>query len=374
MADKQPSRELTLQQKNLMREDLMWDPLAWEGIQKIANIFISSGAVPDSIKNVAQMVMVLQAGREVGAKPVEAMRTIALVKGKITMEGRLLIRKMHEAGVKIEYLRRDKTGASMKFTYKDRAPYETTITMDDLPAEKKKSSTYTDYGRDMFVWKCVQDAAKFYVPDIIQGIEVSEVIMEEQEVIEAATLPTAKERAAEAIAAARQEDAPADKKPDNVVDAQVVDVPTKADRKEELEAMNKDDLKVLAKDLEISDHGKKDELIKRIVKAEKKTTDAPAEAQTKSEEPAPAKVEATKDAKPSYEDIAVALDHAGSMEDLESVKALINKAVLTGEEGRSVNEFFAEKVQEFSKKEPAAPSAPKGDDSVLGGLFAARNQ
>jgi hypothetical protein len=80
-----------------------FNPVIWEQMKGMANTFFSSKAVPKYIENAAQMVIVLQAGLELGLKPVEAMNSLYLVNGSVNLWGKAITRQLRRYGYSMKY-------------------------------------------------------------------------------------------------------------------------------------------------------------------------------------------------------------------------------------------------------------------------------
>src|SRR5690348_4781143 len=73
------------------------NPKRWQVMNVMAQTFIQSGALPPSIKNAAQLIMVFQAGYEAGMQPLEAISAYYIVNGKITLYGQMAITQVIKA-------------------------------------------------------------------------------------------------------------------------------------------------------------------------------------------------------------------------------------------------------------------------------------
>lgn len=78
-------------------------PEVWKQIAVMARAFKNSGAIPSYIKNEYQLIMVMQAGYEMGMKPVESIKSLYIVNGSITIYAEALTRRLNEWGFEIDY-------------------------------------------------------------------------------------------------------------------------------------------------------------------------------------------------------------------------------------------------------------------------------
>ena len=84
-----------------------FNPAVWEQMKTMAETFIQSRALPKGIQNAAQAIMVMQAGYEMGMKPLQAMQGLTIINGVITVFGKETIRRLREHGWDIEYQEKD---------------------------------------------------------------------------------------------------------------------------------------------------------------------------------------------------------------------------------------------------------------------------
>lgn len=78
-------------------------PEVWKQIAVMARAFKNSGAIPSYIKNEYQLIMVMQAGYEMGMKPVESIKSLYIVNGSITIYAEAITRRLNEWGFEIDY-------------------------------------------------------------------------------------------------------------------------------------------------------------------------------------------------------------------------------------------------------------------------------
>jgi len=101
------------------------DPIAWKQINGMAETLIKSRALPDYIKNKEQAIVVMQSGFEMGMKPMEALNSLYMVNGQITIWGKAVPKRFKVHGFNLSY--KDKEN-------------ETTVTA----THKKTGETYTE--------------------------------------------------------------------------------------------------------------------------------------------------------------------------------------------------------------------------------------
>lgn len=79
------------------------DPIAWKQINGMADTLIKSRALPTYIANKEQAIVVMQSGYEMGMKPMEALNSLYLVNGQITIWGKALVKRFKIHGWTLSY-------------------------------------------------------------------------------------------------------------------------------------------------------------------------------------------------------------------------------------------------------------------------------
>lgn len=166
-------------------KSLEWmNPKRWQVMQAMATTFINSGAVPASITNAAQMIMVFQAGYEAGMQPVEALNAFYIVNGKITMYGDAVTSQIIKAGHVVEWGECDGEKAEVTITRGDNGKSMTGKFTLDMARNKGLFTTakggenvfWKKYPENMLKYKALGLIVDFIVPDALRGVSVKEVI------------------------------------------------------------------------------------------------------------------------------------------------------------------------------------------------------
>lgn len=152
------------------------DPIVYAQMKQVATDFIESRAVPKGIENAAQLIMIFQAGYEMGMKPVEAMNGLYIVNGKVTPWGAAVLRQMRKHGWSISY---EETSTSCKATViKGTETHTETFTLDEA---EKSGYTKDNYGKEKIGWKdganrklklrygALSALIKTYIPEVVSG-------------------------------------------------------------------------------------------------------------------------------------------------------------------------------------------------------------
>lgn len=100
----------------------------------MSETLIQSKAMPKSIQNAPQAIMIMQAGYEMGMKPLQALQGLTIINGVITTHGKETIRRLRDHGWKIKY--EEKENECTATVTKERESYTDTFKFSD--AEKSK--------------------------------------------------------------------------------------------------------------------------------------------------------------------------------------------------------------------------------------------
>jgi len=107
-----------------------FDEKAWSQMGKITESLLKSGALPQGINNGHQVMMIMQAGKEMGLKPMEALNALYIVNGSINLWGKSLIGRFREFGYQIQFTNEKENTVTAEVTKGDEK-YIDTFTFDD---------------------------------------------------------------------------------------------------------------------------------------------------------------------------------------------------------------------------------------------------
>lgn len=166
------------------------NPKLWQAMTVVAQEFYRGGALPTSVKNPQQLLMVLQAGYEAGMQPIEAINSYYFVNGKLAMYGEMAIALVSKQGHKVEFIDCDSTKATCKITRKDdERSLSSTFTMADANARGLSAKeVWKKFPENMLKFKAFHMTAKFIVPDAFHGVPLKEEL-EDMQPIKAETIP-----------------------------------------------------------------------------------------------------------------------------------------------------------------------------------------
>ena len=166
-------------------KSLEWmNPKRWQVMTAMAQTFITSGALPETIKTAAQLIMVMQAGYEAGMQPLESINAFYIVNGRITMYGDAVTSQVIKHGHTVEWGECDDHQATVTITRGDNGKTMTgKFTM--ARAIERGLTSYADgrpnkfwqkYPANMLKYKALGEIVDFIVPDALHGAPIKEVI------------------------------------------------------------------------------------------------------------------------------------------------------------------------------------------------------
>lgn len=185
------------------------NPKLWQAMTVVAQEFHRGGALPESVKNPQQLLMVLQAGYEAGMQPIEAINSYYFVRGKLALYGEMAIALVSRQGHTVEFIDCDATKATCKITRKDNGrSLSSTFTMAEAKARKLDmgrdgiKDVWLKFPENMLKFKAFHMTAKFIVPDAFHGVPIKEELEDVEAPIKAEVIPD-EERTIEYEAATR---------------------------------------------------------------------------------------------------------------------------------------------------------------------------
>jgi len=175
-ASQRVSDEMRLQGANY------YNPVVWGGMVKLAKTLIDARACPDNLNTEAKVLVALEAGREIGVSPINALNSFYIVNGKISIYGDMAIALVLRDGHQVDWGKCDANTATVKITRGDNdKSMETTFTFKD--AENKGLTKYSDgrtnvfwtkYPENMLKFKAFGSIARFIVADSLRGMKIKE--------------------------------------------------------------------------------------------------------------------------------------------------------------------------------------------------------
>lgn len=196
MADsKADGKEVEIRKNSGAMVSLMPDDA--EGVFKISQYLAKSDLVPKSFAGRPENVFAaIMYGREIGVSAMQALSNIAVVNGRASAWGELVVAIILNSGT-CEYLKSPVfkgSGDDLTVTVEGKRkgqpePAAFTYTMKDaILAGNSQKDTYKKHPKDMIYWKAMSRLAKFLWADALKGLSIREVAFED--VLEAEVVPS----------------------------------------------------------------------------------------------------------------------------------------------------------------------------------------
>lgn len=127
----------------------VFNPVVWNQFNGMAKTMIESNAMPDHIKTPAQAMVVMQAGYEMGMKPMESINSLYIVSGVTTIWGKAITQQFRKHGYKLNF-KDEENKTTVTAIHKNGDTYTETFTFDEA---EKSGYTKSNYGKLKFGWK-----------------------------------------------------------------------------------------------------------------------------------------------------------------------------------------------------------------------------
>jgi len=170
----------------MLRESNSWlNPQTWRTMTIVAQTFVQSGAMPKSMDTVPKVIVALQAGKEAGMQPLEAINSYYFVNGKVNIYGQMAIAQVLKAGHRIKWgVCDDKTATITIIRGDNQEEMSATFTMEMAKARGlTANAVYAKYPENMLKFKAFYQVANFHCPEALHGVKIKE-ISEAEDVVE----------------------------------------------------------------------------------------------------------------------------------------------------------------------------------------------
>jgi hypothetical protein len=156
-----------------------------------------AGIIPREM-NAAQAQAIILAGRELGLEPLQSLRTMAFINGRLTMSVQLqLALARQRAGVRVEQLTETDDSCTVTLV-RDGERITCTYTLADARrAGLERSHGWQKYPRQMLRWRAIGDALRIIAPDVVMGLlspeeaEIIDISVDAADNVPPAALPSA---------------------------------------------------------------------------------------------------------------------------------------------------------------------------------------
>ena len=128
-----------------------------------------SGVLPSNC-NQFQAAAIVQTGRELGLAPMQSIRSMCFVNGRLTMSVQLQLALAKNKGVKITNLTEKEDSCTVTL---ERDGEKVTCEFNAADAKKAGLDTkdnWKKYGKQIYRWRAIGDALRLIAPDLVMGL------------------------------------------------------------------------------------------------------------------------------------------------------------------------------------------------------------
>lgn len=135
----------------------------------LGSVLVKSGFFQDT-KDVAQAIVKVLAGRELGFGPIASMQGVYIVKGRVTLSANLVGAAIQRSGkytYKVIVLQND--GCQIKFYEHGKEIGDSRFSLEDAKTAGILSDTYRKFPRNMLFSRALTNGARWYCPEVFNG-------------------------------------------------------------------------------------------------------------------------------------------------------------------------------------------------------------
>lgn len=153
-------------------------PRALEQIKELTKDLVDSKALPATITNGAQLMMVLLAGFEAGMTPMESINGYYIVNGRVTIWGSAVLTQLKRAKYGLRWVESNDKTCTVEITTPDGKDKHTeTFTFEEaVKAGLTGKDPWKKYPRNMLRWKALGNGVRFFCPEVLGGYYIKEEV------------------------------------------------------------------------------------------------------------------------------------------------------------------------------------------------------
>jgi hypothetical protein len=145
-------------------------PRSFDDVARMAGALSKArGFVPDVyLGNAPALAAAIMTGMELGIGPMQAIRSIHIVKGKPVLDAALMLALAIRAGVKAQWLEQSDQCAKLRLVREGFEPHTQTFTMEDAKrAGLAGNDNYKKHPAAMLRARCISSAMRAFCPDVL---------------------------------------------------------------------------------------------------------------------------------------------------------------------------------------------------------------
>jgi len=149
--------------------------LGADALGPTAVVAASSALAPDALRNRPQdALIVLMAGRELGFAPMQSLRMLSVIKGKVTLSADATVALVRKSGECVEWRCIETTPTRATYTTKRKGDTEPTVLTWTIEQAQRAGLTggqgWRSYPEAMLRARCASALARIVYPDLVAGI------------------------------------------------------------------------------------------------------------------------------------------------------------------------------------------------------------
>ncbi len=143
-------------------------------LRTMGTVLVKSGYFQDT-RDIAQAVVKVMAGRELGFGPIASMQGVYIVKGRVSLASNLIAAAIQRSGrFRYKVVKLDRTGCIIKFYERWNAEWaevgESTFDAQDATtAGLIKGDNWQHFPRNMYFARALTNGARWYCPEVFNG-------------------------------------------------------------------------------------------------------------------------------------------------------------------------------------------------------------
>lgn len=139
-------------------------------LDKWGRFALQSGLIPQGT-SLSQAMALIQCGKEIGLQPLQSLRSMSFIKGRLTMSVQLQLALAKQRGVKIVDMKEEESSCEITL---ERSGEKITCSYTLEDAKKaglvKQDGNYEKYLKQMLRWRATGDCLRMIAPDLVMGL------------------------------------------------------------------------------------------------------------------------------------------------------------------------------------------------------------
>lgn len=154
----------------------LFEPQRFQVMREMAQVFLASGMLPETIKRPEHVITIMVKGAELGIPPMAALSGINVIRGKPVTSPQLMLSMALRSGQLVEHaIEGDESQCTVMLHRKGGKPQRTTFTIRDAQLQGLTGKdNWKRMPRLMLQWRAVAEAMRKIFPDVIDGMYTPE--------------------------------------------------------------------------------------------------------------------------------------------------------------------------------------------------------